>query len=227
MADRPAKTPDWLVALRHPTQGDLKLSPYVRAPDHIADVLIAFGPRLPADLRKIVLALDEMAIRYMPARKSKPMKFAAADDLLAPLETSFAKSLKLWEQAGLLHPVLLRSRVHVTPSKERRTTLFNWREMDPSLTLKNALLAVRAARDPSVYRAATDQPAPKDSQKLLERALLWEPLFDLMNQFGVRDFSEHQPLMRTVKALHLAIGIAPPNANAFKQAIGAWRKREG
>ena len=71
---------------------------------------------------------------------------------------------------------------------------------------------------------ATGQP----SQKRPERELLWEPMFDLLNQFGFRalDFNKHQPLMRTVKALHLTIGIDPPDTNLFKQAIRDWRKKE-
>ena len=83
---------------------------------------------------------------------------------------------------------------------------------------------MRALRNPNVYRdATTGQP----SQKKPERELLWEKLFMVLSQFGLRaPFNQHQPLMRTVKELHLTIGIDPPDANLFKQAIRDWRKKE-
>ena len=227
MAKLPTEALDWLAALRHPTRGDLKLTPYIRAPEHIPVILKAFGPRSSCEVRRILLAVDDLAVKYIAAKKHRPLKFAAADDLFASLEASMTKTLRLWEKAGPLHPVLLRALVHITPPKERKTQLFNWRDMDPHSALKKALDAVRAARNPNVYRLATDQAPPKDAQKLPERALLWEPVLHLMEQFGVRDYSEHQPLMRTMRALHFVLGIAPPDANAFKQAIRAWKKARG
>src|SRR6266576_6747926 len=106
--DPPAKTPDWLAALRYPIEDDLKPPPYIKAPQHFPRILKAFGPLNPSDLRRVVLALDEMVKRYLPARKRKPpMKFDAADKLLAPIETHLAKSLSAWERGAPLYPVIL------------------------------------------------------------------------------------------------------------------------
>jgi hypothetical protein len=65
----------------------------------------------------------------------------------------------------------------------------------------------------------------RDSRKSLERTLLWEPLFGLMHDFGIEEFDKHQDLTRTVGALHLALGIGPPNKNLLKQVAFLWRKR--
>ena len=64
-----------------------------------------------------------------------------------------------------------------------------------------------------------------DSRKGLERTLLWEPLFGLMQEFGIKEFDKHQPLIQTVRSLHLALGIGPPDANRLKQVAFLWRKR--
>lgn len=65
-----------------------------------------------------------------------------------------------------------------------------------------------------------------DSRKRsLERTLLWEPLFNLMHEFGIEDFSEYQDQVQTIRSLHLALGIAPPGDNYLKQVAFLWRKR--
>lgn len=218
--DQPAEMPDWLAALRHPTQGDLKLSPYWRAPEQIPGILKAFGPRRRADHRLIVLALDDMAISIWGARKHKlPMKFEDAKKLLAPLETRIGEVLTALELAAPLHQAIYRARIAAKTTKERRELI----ALAP--VANDVLLAVRMLRDPNGYRAAYHQPA---GQKSPERALLLEPLFDLMNKFGLRarDFSKHQPLLTTLKKLHLAIGIAPPNDDVFDGAVKDRRKKE-
>jgi hypothetical protein len=62
-------------------------------------------------------------------------------------------------------------------------------------------------------------------RKMLVRTLLWDPLFDLMHDFGIKDFDEHQPLIQTVRSLHLALGMESPDANRLKQVAFLWRKR--
>jgi hypothetical protein len=221
--DQPAKMPDWAAVLR-PT--DLKPPRYINAPEYIPQVLKAFGPLSPLDFQRAVLGIDEIIIGYKSAPKRKPpMKFDEAEKLLAPIETHFAKSLSAWERGAPLHQALFRALIKSTPPEERKAREFEWEKIDPAPTLKNALSAVRALRDPKGYRAATGQTA---SQKRPERELLWEPLFGLLDHFGFRapNFNKHQPLMRTVKALHLAVGIDPPDENLFKQAIKAWREKE-
>ena len=220
--DERTKTTDWLAALR-PT--DLRPPRYIKAPEHFPHILKAVGPLSPLDFRRAVLAIDEVVTGYKSARKRKPpMKFDEADKLLAPIEDYFRKSLTKWERATRLYPAMLTALIIKTPPEKRPGSEFDWEKIDPVSTLKNALLAVRALRNRNIYRAATGQP----SQKRPERELLWEPLFNLLSQFGFRapDFDKHQPLMRTVKALHLTIGIDPPDANLFKQAIRDWRKKE-
>src|SRR5438309_9569972 len=73
MIDQPNKEiPDWLAELRDPILGDLKLSSFVRAPEHIPDVLKAFGEQSSADRRRIVGALDLMAKTHALAREYEP-----------------------------------------------------------------------------------------------------------------------------------------------------------
>ncbi len=205
--------------------GEVTLSPYIKPENsqHIDDVLKAFGPRSPPDIRLIVLAVDWMAIRYWGARTRKlPMKFEDADKLLAQIETHFEKALEAWEQATELYPAIRWSTIDATPLEERRK-----RELiGPGQPLKDVLLGARALRDPNGYRAAHHQPA---GQKSPEREFLWEAFFDLLNQFGLRagDFSKYQPLTRTIKALHHFIGIDPPDENRFKQARRERIKQEG
>jgi hypothetical protein len=46
-----------------------------------------------------------------------------------------------------------------------------------------------------------------------------------MHEFGIADFGKYQELTKTVGALHLALGIDPPDANLLKQVSFLWRKR--
>ena len=218
----PTKTTDWLAVLR-PT--DLRPPRYIKAPEHFPHILKAFGPLSPLDFRRAVLAIDEIVVGYKSARtRNPPMKFDEADKLLAQIENSFSKSLTSWERAKPLYQAMLNALIITTSPEIRRYTEFDWEKIDPTTALQYALLAVRTLRSRNVYREATGHP----SQKRPQRELLWEPLFGLLSRSGFRavDFAKHQPLMRTVKALHFAIGIDPPDTHLFKQAIRDWRKKE-
>jgi hypothetical protein len=214
-----AQATDWLAVLR-PT--DLKPPRYIKAPEHVEHILKAFGPLSPFDFRRAVIAIDEIVTGYLSARNRKPpMKFEEAERLLTSIEKSFARSLTAWERATLLHDAMLTALI-ITTAPEQRPSSMGRNSIPLAPMLKNTLLAVRALRNPNVYRDATGQP----SQKRPEREFIWEKLFMTLSQFGLREpFNEHQPLMRTVKALHLTIGIDPPDANLFKQAIRDWRNR--
>jgi hypothetical protein len=220
----PDKTTDWLAVLRPADwrPADLKPLPYIKGPEHFPHVLKAFGPLSPPDFKRAVIAIDEIVTGYLSVRSRKPppTKFEEGDKLLASIETSFAKSLAAWERAAPLHDAMLTALI-ITTAPERRQSSIGRKTIPVAPLLKNALLAVKALRDPNVYRDATGQP----SQKKPEREFIWEPLFAALSQFGLRaPFKEHQPLMTTVKELHLVIGIDPPDANAFKQAIRAWSR---
>lgn len=196
----------------------------VTAATHVLDVLKAFGPQIVADQRTITLNIDRMSTHYWFARvRIPPMKFAAADAVLRRLETDLANAIASWEKAVSLHPGLLRASIVSAPAEEPHSGKLG--EIDFSSKATKALSATRRLRSENAYRDIYGQPPPEDRHKLLEHAMLWEPLFGLMNHFGVQQLSEYQPITRTVKALHLAIGIDPPNTNAFKQALRAWRKR--
>ena len=80
-------------------------------------------------------------------------------------------------------------------------------------------------RDPDLYFAPLGQPPVVNSRKCLERTLLWEPLLDLMHDFGIKDFGKYQDLIQTVRSLHLALEIDPPDANLLKQVVFIWKKR--
>ena len=102
-----------------------------------------------------------------------------------------------------------------------------WKRIDLVSPLTNNVLPlIRALRDPEIYRAAFSQPPMADSHKALTRALLWEPLLNLMEDFQQIDLGEHQPLIDTIRSLHLALGIEPPDGSAVRQTVSAWRRRE-
>jgi hypothetical protein len=217
--------PEWLAALRDPILGDLRLSPFIVAPEHIPDVLKAFGELHPPARRWIVIALDEMAIKLSFARKHKaPAKFALADDHLEKLESAATKLLSLWRETSPYYEALLRASMLMVPAKERREHAFDFNNIDPGTAVAKLLPVIRALRRPEVYARANSQPS--SSHKALERALLWEPLFDLLHDFNIDDFGRHQPLSETIRALHLGCGVRPPEAVAVRQAVRDWRQRE-
>jgi len=212
------------------TISEWRLSPCVVAPKHIPDVLKAFGPREPPARRRIISKLDDMAVNYwFASRHQPPVAFTTADDKLDRLETSIRNTLSLWKEVTeeVTPQAIFMAQFLRLPAERRKTyRRVPWKQIDPVSRLTNALLMIRALRDPEIYRAVFSQPPMADSHKALTRALLWEPLLDLMNDFGQLDFAEHQPLIDTVRSLHLALGIDPPDGRAVRQTVSAWRKRE-
>jgi hypothetical protein len=198
-------------------------------PKHIPDVLKAFGPREPSARRRIVSRLDDMAVNYWFASKHQPpLAFTAADDKLDRLETSIRNTISLWKEITLLHQaIFLAQFLRFRAERRKKYRRIPWKRIDPvSRLTNNALPLIKALRDPEIYRAAFSQPPLADSHKALTRTLLWEPLLNLMKEFKQLDFAEHQPLLDTMRALHHALGIEPPDAGAVRQTVSAWRKRE-
>jgi hypothetical protein len=216
--------PEWLAALGDPILGDLRLSPNkILAPENIPEVLKAFGPQHPPARRRIVIALNEMAIELWLAGKHKaPKKFAAANPDLKRLENATRNLLALWSKASPYYPALLKAMIFMVPPKERRHRRFDFNNINPGLALERLLPVIRALRSQESYSRAFSRPA---SRKSLERALLWEPLFDLMRDFKIEDFRKHQALIDTIRALHLTCKIEPPDPVAVRVALNAWRKR--
>ena len=226
MVDQPSEQPpEWLAASRHPILGDLRLTPKIVAPEHIPDVLKAFGEQNPLARRRIVLALDEMAIKLWVARKHRaPKKFAAAKGDLKPLENDVSKLLARWSKASPYYEALLKAMVLMVPPKERRNCKFDFNDIDVGPKLENLLFVIQALLSREISSRVFSQ--PPSGRKGLERALLWEPLFDLMHDFRIEKFDKHQPLIKTVRALHRACNIRVPDPVAVRVAHNAWRKRQ-
>jgi hypothetical protein len=231
MPDETVDMPEWLAALRDPILGDVRLSPNkILAPEHIPDVLKAFGPQHPPARRWIVNAIDQMAIKLWFASQHKaPKKFAAANADLKRLENATRNLLTLWAKASTYYPAMMKAMILMVPPKQRRhhgsTELggrrFDFNDINPGPALAKLQPVIRALRSQEIYSRAFSRPA---SRKSLERALLWEPLFDLMRDFKIDDFSKHQALIDTIRALHLACKIEPPDPVAVRVALNAWRK---
>jgi hypothetical protein len=223
--------PKWLAALRDPVLGDLRLSPKeIVAPKHIPKVLKAFGRQHPPARRRIVIALDQMAIELWVAGKYKPPeKFATANADLKRLENATRNLRALWSKASPYYPALKQAMIFTVPPKERRHhrsierrhRRFDFNNINPGPALERLLPVIRALRSQEIYSRAFSR---RPSRKSLERALLWEPLFDLMRDFKIEDFSKHQALIDTIRALHLACKIMPPDPVAVRVALNAWRK---
>jgi hypothetical protein len=220
MVDLPSdEPPGWLAGL-----GDLRLTPKIIAPEHILDVLKAFGEQDSPAKRRIVIALDEMAIKLWLARKHRgPRKFAAANADLKRLENDVSKLLRRWSQAAPYYEALLRAIVLQVPPKERRNHKFEFNDINIGPKLNNLLPVIQALRTREIYSHAFSQ--PPSGRKGLERALLWEPLFDLMLDLRIEKFNKHQPLIDTVRALHRTCKIEAPDPVAVRVAHSAWRKR--
>jgi hypothetical protein len=203
------------------------MSPCIVAPEHIPNVLKAFGPREPSVRRRIVSKLEDMAVDYsFASRHEPPVPFTDARDMLDRLETSIRNTTSLWKKLAPLHQAIFMAQFLRLPAERRRKYRhIRWKHIDPVSRLTTALLLIRALQDPKVYRATFSQPPVTDNHKDLKRALLWEPLLDLMKDLEQLDFAEHQPLIETIRSLHLAIGIKPPDENAFRQTVHAWRRK--
>jgi hypothetical protein len=189
-------------------------------------VLKAFGEQDSAAKRRIVSALDEMAIKLWLARKHRagPKKFAAANAELKRLENAASKLLAVWLEMRPYHQALLLTTVLMVPPKNRRNHKFEFDNIDVGSKLKNLLPVIRVLRSQEIYFRVFTQ--PPNSRKGLERALLWEPMFDLMHDFKIERFDKHQALINTIRALHRACKIKPPDPVAVRVASSAWRKRQ-
>lgn len=223
MPNETADVSEWLTALDDPILGKLRLSPReILASEHVPDVLKAFGQQHPPARRWIVIALDGMAIKLWFARTQKtPKKFADADADLARLENAVRNMITLWSKASPYYAALMKAMILMAPAKERRHQRFDF--TDPGPALAKLQPAVRALRNQDIYSRAFSRPP---GRKSLQRALLWEPLFDLMRDFEIKDFGKHQALIHTIRALHLACKIEPPDPIAVRQALSTWRKCE-
>jgi hypothetical protein len=217
------QTPNLLSELRHPVSGDLRVSPSIVAPEHFRDVLRAFGPQDVGVRRHIIIEIDGWAIQLKYARKHKiPMKFATADPFLARLERATVNLQSLWEKASPFHSGMSITKMMMTPASE--ASKLAWPDIDLAGALADLLSTIRAVRNLETYMQAFSRQGPS-SRKRLERALLWEPLLDLLDKFHIQNFNQHQPLITTVRALHLACGIDPPDPAAVRQTVDSRRKR--
>jgi len=217
------QTPNLLSELRHPVSGDLRLSDCTVAPEHFRDVLRAFGPQDVNARRHILIEIDGWAIQLKHARKHKiPMKFATGDALLARLERATVNLQSLWEEASPFHSGMSIRKMMMTPAVE--ASKLARRDIDLAGVLADLLSKIRAVRNPKTYMETFSYQG-SSSRKSLQRALLWEPLLDLLDKFDIQKFNQHQPLITTVRALHLAFGIDPPDPAAVRQTVDSRRKR--
>jgi hypothetical protein len=157
-------------------------------------------------------------------RHKAPKKFGAAKTDLKALEDAARKLHGLWRRARPYHDALLRAMILRVPPKERRGHSLDFNKINPGPALDNLLPVIGALRSLHIYARAYSQ--PPSSHKAPERAFLWEPLFDALHDFKINDFGKHQPLIKTIRALHLACGIRPPDAVAVRQAARDWRSSE-
>lgn len=231
MPDETVYMPEWLAALRCPICGDVRLLPAWKAPDYIPQVLEGFGPRHPPARRWIVIELDTMADSLWHARSHEPA-FSVQE-----AKRHFASIISMAKNGldKLRDPQVRRAILMANAKRQRAERGPKWL-LDTDLSATSPLDDIDHAfefmrggaeevlRDLDTYYRPLGRRVV-DSRKRLERALLWEPLFDLMHHFGIEDFDKHQPLIQTVRSLHLALGIGPPDANLLKQVIFLWRKR--
>jgi hypothetical protein len=231
MADETIYMPDWLAALRCPMCGDVGLSRSAwEAPDHIPEVLQGFGPRHPPARRYIVLRIDRMADDHWFARNHEPA-FG-----LKEAKVHFASTISMAKNGlNKLRDPWVRRAILMANAKRKRTNQGpKWlRDMDldagtPLDAIDVAFKFIKEGAeeillDPDIYYRLLGRRVA-ESRKGLERALLWEPLLDLMRDFGIGDFGAYQDLIHTVRSLHLALGIDPPDANLLKQIAFRWRK---
>jgi hypothetical protein len=227
MADAPRnETPEWLAALRDPIKGDLKLSSFIRAPKHVPDVLKAFGEQLPPDRRRIVAAFDRMATNLWFAREYKPTLSSKEANERIERIVAAGKNLR-----NNLHSELRFAISWANVMKqpvEARDEVVEAMHI-PDATFDVGLMFIIAGaeellRNPEAYRAVFWQPPGTERHKSLVRVLLWEPLLDMLADFKIEKFDEHQPLISTIRSLHLACGIEPPNDGAVRQVVLARKE---
>jgi hypothetical protein len=204
MADAPRKeTSDWLAALRDPTLGDLKLSSFIRAPEHIPGVLKAFGERSSADRRRIVAALDLMAKTHALAREYEPtLSFTETRNRLSRIVKA-GKSIQRDMHAELRFAIFWANLMEM-PIKDRDWKVpigdrdaFAETLYSHDATFDVSLMFIIAGAEKLLnnmenYRAVLWQLPGKQRHKALTRALLWEPLLDLLTEFKIENLDEHQ-----------------------------------
>ncbi|KRQ09323.1 hypothetical protein AOQ71_20935 [Bradyrhizobium manausense] len=215
---------EWFAELRHPISGELRLSPFIVAREHIPDVVRAFGPQDVAGRRRLAIEIDTWAIQLHHARIHKvPLKFASADRLFARLERATVNLQSLWAEASPFHKGLSLTNTIMFASSEARSRS-SLEEVDPTVLLADMLRVIRAVRNPEMFMRMFSHQGVS-SHKSVERAVLWEPLLGLMSEHHIHNFSQHQPLIATVRALHRACGVTPPDPAAVRQTTYSWRKR--
>jgi hypothetical protein len=232
MPDKTVYMPDWLAALRCPICEDVRLSHAWKAPDHIPEILEGFGPRHPPARRWIVIKLDTMALDLWYARNHEPAFSVQKAEVHFASTASAAKNLL----NKLREPQVRRAILMAVNRKQIRQDGPKWLlGMDlgaetPLDTIDLILEFIREGaeevlRDLDIYYRPLGRRVADSRKRSLERTLLWESLFDLMHHFGVEHFDKQQPLIQTVRSLHLALGIGPPDSNLLKQVAHLWRKR--
>ena len=198
-----------------------RLSPYLRKPEHVPDVLTTiFGRQPQSALREIVEALDTWAINYGSARRHRPSTKLPATEL-RDLQSLGRPFLNIWEEIGptlLYSEIITRAMILMTPPDERRRRDFEV-PTNPGPALKNLLPVLKWLSDPNNYNATSFQPTNSHkSHKSLERAFLWEPLLQLMKKHGVKP-GQRGSFCRAIKSLHSALGISPPNEVAVRRTV--------
>jgi len=230
--------PDWLAALRDPIKGDLELSSFIRAPEHIPDILKAFGEPSPADRRRIAVALDLMVKTHALASEYEPtLSLTETRKRLSRLVKA-GKSIQKDMHAELRFAIFWANLMEV-PTKDRdwkvpignrdafAETLFTHdATFDVSLMFIIAGAEKLLSNNMENYRAVLWQPPGEQRHKALARALLWEPLLDLLVEFKIEDFDQHQDLIDTIRSLHLACGIEPPLETSVRQTVYDRRNRQ-
>ncbi|MHC4049918.1 hypothetical protein [Bradyrhizobium sp. 25ACV] len=237
MVDDSTELPDWLAALRDPIRGDLELSSFIRAPERIPKVLKAFGEPSPADRRRIVVALDHMAKTHALAREYEPtLSFTETRKRLSRIVKA-GKSIQKDMHAELRFAIFWAHLMEVpikggdweVPVGDRdafpETLYTHDATFDASLMLIIAG-AEKLLSNKQNYRAVLWQPPGKQDHKALTRALLWEPLLNLLVEFKIEDFDQHQDLIDTIRSLHLACGIEPPLETSVRQTVYDRRNRQ-
>ncbi len=231
MPDDTVYMPDWLAALRCPICDDVKLSHAWKAPDLIPEVLEGFGPRHPPARRWIVIKLDRMAGDIWFARCHKPV-FSEVKKAKRHFESTISMAKNGLRK--LQEPQVRRAILLANARRQRTKQGPKWlldMDLDAGTPLDEIDVALEflrggaeeVLRDLDIYYRPLRRRVA-DSRKYLERALIWEPLLDLMHDFGIEDFSRYQDLIETVRALHLALGIDPPDGNSLNQVVYDWRQ---
>jgi hypothetical protein len=231
MPDETVYMPDWLAALRCPICGDVKLSHAWVAADHIPKILKGFGQPHPPARRWIVAKLDTMAIHHWHARNHEPaFGLQKAKAHFASTASAARNLLNKLQEVQVRRAILMGAkRKQISKNGPKWLLGMDLHAETPLDAIDLALEFIREGaeevlREPDIYYRPLGRRVA-NSRKRIERTLLWEPLFGLMHDFEIEDLNKHQPLIQTIRSLHHALGIVPPDANRLKQVAFDWRKR--